>query len=104
MDTFRTIASKRDLRSYAPDPVADDLLERILEAGRLSGNAMNRQQRRLADRATIPELAGAGAGQQVEILLSFGYPPGRGDPGSRSLEEWLAAADREPLDDLVTRV
>lgn len=46
MDTYLTVVSKRDLRSYAPEPLPDELIERILQAGRISGNAMNRQQRR----------------------------------------------------------
>lgn len=169
MDTFQTIASKRDLRSYAPEPVPEEVLARVLQAGRLSGNAMNRQQRRfvvlspqardraapsvtrpsnlercaaavgivvesgqwaafdagraaqgmmlaawnegigscpnaLADRDAISELVGTEEGEEVAVVLSFGYPPGHTDPESRSLEEWLAAADREPLSKLVTRV
>lgn len=46
MDTFLTIASKRDQRSYSADPVPDDVLEQVLEAGRVSGSAKNRQDRR----------------------------------------------------------
>ena len=35
MDAFLAIASKRDERRYAPRPVPDDVVERILDAGRL---------------------------------------------------------------------
>lgn len=170
MDTFQTIASKRDLRSYAADPLPDAVLERILEAGRLSGNAMNRQQRRFvvlsegararaaelvtrasnlerctaaigivsseqgswadfdagraaqnmmlaawsegvgscpnafSDPGGISDLLGVGEGERAAILLSFGYPPAGTTPESRTLEEWLADANREPLSDLVTEV
>jgi nitroreductase len=43
MDTFLAIASRRETRSYRPDPVPDEVVRRILEAGRISGSATNRQ-------------------------------------------------------------
>ena len=43
VDTFLAIASKRDWRRYGDRPVPDDVANRILDAGRLSGSAMNRQ-------------------------------------------------------------
>jgi nitroreductase len=43
MDAFLAIASRRDERRYRPDPLPDSTVERILDAGRLSGSAKNRQ-------------------------------------------------------------
>jgi nitroreductase len=43
VDTFLAIASKRDWRSYADRQVPDEVVTRILDAGRLAGSAMNRQ-------------------------------------------------------------
>ena len=43
MDTFLTIASKRDQRAYADRDVPADLRDRILDAGRIAGSAANRQ-------------------------------------------------------------
>jgi nitroreductase len=43
MDTFLAIASKRDVRQYADAPIGAEIGERILNAGRLSGSAVNRQ-------------------------------------------------------------
>ena len=43
MDTRLAVASKRDWRSYADRPVPDDVRERILDAGRLAGSAVNKQ-------------------------------------------------------------
>jgi nitroreductase len=43
MDTFLAIASRRDERRYRPDTLPDETVERILDAGRLSGSAANRQ-------------------------------------------------------------
>ena len=44
MDTYLAIASKRDERRYAERPVPPEVVERILDAGRLSGSATNRQR------------------------------------------------------------
>ena len=43
MDTYLTIASKRDQRAYTGTPIRDDVVRRILDAGRLSGSARNAQ-------------------------------------------------------------
>ena len=43
MDTFLAIVSKRDQRQYADREIPEEVLERILQAGRLAGSAMNRQ-------------------------------------------------------------
>ena len=63
MDTFLAIASKRDERRYADRPVAPEHVERILDAGRLSGSSRNTQKwqfnpvsdTRLADAVYAPE-------------------------------------------------
>ena len=44
MDPYLAIASKRDERSYADTPVPDEVRERILDGGRLSGSSKNRQR------------------------------------------------------------
>jgi len=43
VDTYLAVASKRDWRSYADRPVPEDVQRRILDAGRVSGSANNRQ-------------------------------------------------------------
>jgi nitroreductase len=43
VDTYLAVASKRDWRSYADRPVPLDVQLRILDAGRVSGSAVNRQ-------------------------------------------------------------
>ncbi len=170
MDTYLAIASKRDWRDFADRPVPDDVVRRILDAGRLAGSAGNKQpwrflvvespetRARVADAvyaaanvrgaalvvalvgptgempafdagravqnmflvawnegvASVPngmpgadraaEALGLDGDERPRIVLSFGYPAGRIDPGSRSAEEWSAAANRRPLDDLVEPV
>ena len=44
MDVYLAVASKRDQRDYADTPIPGDVVRRILDAGRLSGNSQNKQQ------------------------------------------------------------
>ena len=44
MNTFLTIAGIRVVRDYADQPIPDDELHRILQAGRVTGSSQNRQQ------------------------------------------------------------
>lgn len=43
MDFYETVRRRLSVRSYKPDPVPEDALNRILEAGRLAPSAKNRQ-------------------------------------------------------------
>jgi len=43
VDTYLAVASKRDRRSYADRPIPEEVVRRILDAGRLAGSAVNRQ-------------------------------------------------------------
>jgi nitroreductase len=43
MDTYLAIVSKREVREYTVDPVPDATLTRLLQAGRATGSAKNRQ-------------------------------------------------------------
>jgi nitroreductase len=43
MDARLAIASKRDVREYAETPVPEDVVTRILDAGRLAGSSRNTQ-------------------------------------------------------------
>jgi nitroreductase len=43
MDTFLAIASKRDQRRYADREIPEEIVRRILDAGRIAGSAKNRQ-------------------------------------------------------------
>ncbi len=60
---YDAIVSKRDLRMYTADPIADDVLQRILQAGRMAGSAKNIEANRLivvTDQAAQDALAAAG--------------------------------------------
>jgi len=166
VDAFLAIASKRDTRRYADRPVPDDIERRILEAGRVTGSARNRQPWRflvVESRERREQLAGAvyeprnvrGAqlvvaiassasmdtgrcvqdmmlaawndgvascpngiadaekaraalgladDDQLATVLTFGYPATGHTAEKRSADEWLARADRKPLDALVERI
>jgi len=43
VDTYLAIVSKRDNRHYTSKPIPDDVVERILNAGRVTGSASNKQ-------------------------------------------------------------
>jgi nitroreductase len=43
MDTWLAVASRREVRDYADRELPEDVVERILDAGRLAGSAKNRQ-------------------------------------------------------------
>ena len=58
----------------------------------------------MPDRAAAGEVLGLDEGEEPAIVISFGYPGRPADPETRSPEEWIAAADRTPFDELVTRV
>jgi len=44
VDTFLAIASRRETRDYADTPIPEDVVHRILDAGRLSGSSRNTQR------------------------------------------------------------
>lgn len=63
-EALRALAALRAVRRYTADPVGDDLLDRVLEAGRWTGSARNRQPWRVAvvrDAARRHELSRLGA-------------------------------------------
>ena len=42
VDVYLAIASKRDQRDYAETAIPEDVVQRVLDAGRLSGNSQVR--------------------------------------------------------------
>ncbi len=101
MDTFLAIASRRDERRYLPDPLPSETVRRILDAGRLSGSAANRQPWTFVvveDRDRVERLAAAvyvpenvlRAGLVVAVLVA-GKGPVAFDAG-RATQSMLLAA------------
>ena len=88
MDTWLAVASRREVREYADRPVPPETVERILDAGRLSGSAGNRQPWRflvVGDAERREQLANAvyeppnvrGAQLVVAIVGRSGFDTGR---------------------------
>jgi nitroreductase len=44
METYAAIAAKRDERRYADRAIPDEIVERILDSGRVSGSSQNTQE------------------------------------------------------------
>jgi nitroreductase len=88
MDTWLAVASRREVREYADRELPEEVVRRILDAGRLAGSAMNRQpwrflivedpdiRARLADTVYEPTNV-CGAKLVVAILGKGGIDTGR---------------------------
>ena len=50
------------------------------------------------------EALGLAEGEELAIVLTFGYPARERDPSRRTAEEWSERANRKPLDELVERL
>jgi nitroreductase len=87
VDTYLAVASKRDERRYAARAIPEDLLQRVLDAGRLAGSAGNRQPWRFVvveSRELLDRLAGRvyepdnvrGAALAIALVPAAGRPAG----------------------------
>lgn len=105
MDAYTAIRTKRDTRAYAPRPIAAEVLERILQAGRMAGSSKNSQPCRLVvlhDAEHIRELAGCGqfathvpsAPVVVAVVLT---PDGGAFDAGRTAENMMIAAWAEGI-------
>lgn len=90
MDAYFNVVSLRAVREYADRPIEDDVLRRILQAGRATGSSQNRQQWRFyatksrsvldALAATVWEprnLEGCRAAIAVAVWSKDGFDAGR---------------------------
>ena len=64
VDAWLAIASRREVREYAPAPLGDELERRILEAGRISGSSRNTPA---VDVRGHPRRRGARAGREGRL-------------------------------------
>lgn len=65
MDAYKAIVSKRDRREYQSTPIPEEIVQRILQAGRMAGSSSNSQPIRyiiLDDRAVLETLVTSGRG------------------------------------------
>lgn len=103
MDTFLNIASRRETREFAERPLPADVVERILDAGRLAGSSQNRQPwtfvvvespervRALADAVYAP---GNILGARLVVAIVLG-PKGKSFDAGRAAQSMLLAAANE---------
>lgn len=100
MEAYKAIISKRDTRAYQDRQLPDEVLHRILTAGRMAGSSKNSQPLRfvvMKDRANIESLAACGeftapmrtAPLVVALLLREGWRPF--DAGRAAQNMMLAA-------------
>jgi nitroreductase len=96
-DLFEIIGSTRAMRRLKPDPVPDELIERILEAGVAAANSGNAQQWRflvVKDRA-IKEQVQQWYAKAFKDLIEPHYLEGEPPPGvskERYLRQYAAVA------------
>jgi nitroreductase len=101
VDAYLAIASRREVRSYSDRPVPEQIQQRILDAGRVSGSSANRQQWRfvwVTDRERLERLADTvyepgnirGCAFAVAVAMS-GKGPTSFDAGRASQNMLLAA-------------
>ena len=82
-----------------------------IDAGRVSQNMMiaawalgvGSCPNGVNDRVGLNRALRLGDDDTVATVLSFGYPARSGNPEARSAQEWIARANRRPLDELVER-
>jgi nitroreductase len=98
VDAYLAIASRREVRRYSERPVPEEVQRRIVDAGRVSGSAANRQPWRfvwVTDRGRLEQLvyeAGnvRGCAFAVAVAVS-GKGPASLDAGRASQNMLLAA-------------
>ena len=100
MDTFLAIVSRREVRDYEDRPVDAASIDRVIDAGRVSGSSKNRQPWKLLvihDRSTLDDLAAVitrptnlqGAAFAIAFVLDDGATPF--DAGRATQNMMLAA-------------
>lgn len=105
MDAYRAIIDKRDTRNFRDAPLAEDVLKRILNAGRMAGSAKNRQPVRLVvlrNKARRDELAQCGDFAQwlpeTAVAVAVVLPEGERDlDAGRVAQNLMVAAHAEGL-------
>ena len=73
-DPIELLRGLRAVREYRPDAVPGDILDDILEVGRWSGSASNRQPTEVIvvrDNTTLQKLAETGAGQAANAPMAI---------------------------------
>jgi nitroreductase len=101
VDTYLAIASKREQRAYDERPIPEDVVRRIVDAGRIAGSAANKQPWRFyvaEDRGVLERIAetvyapGNLLGARIAIVITVsGRGPAAFDAGRAAQNMTLAA-------------
>jgi nitroreductase len=94
VDAYTAIASKRDERRYADRPIPEEVVTRILDAGRLSGNSQNRQDWQfvvVSDRGALAETVWAPENVRTAALAVAIVCPRAFDAGRAAQNMMLSA-------------
>jgi nitroreductase len=109
LDTYKTIISKRDTRSFTDQPVSEDALQRILQAGRMAGSSKNSQPCRfivIDDPAQKKAIAACGdfatwvPDSPVPVLIALAVPeeaPRNEFDAGRAAQNMMVAAWSEEI-------
>lgn len=112
MDAYKAIITKRDSRSYTDEPIADDVLHRLLQAGRMAGSSKNREPFRFVvvrDKEHMAELAKCGdfsqpLGPATAAIAVCLDPDGLDFDGGRAAQNIMLAAWNEGLASCPVRI
>jgi nitroreductase len=98
MDVFLAIASRREVREYTDEPLPDDVVRRILDAGRLSGSSRNSQRWQFVvvgdHEALAATVYAPGNVRGAALAVAIAGEPGPFDVG-RAAQNMLLAAWNE---------
>src|SRR5687768_12345492 len=112
MDAYKAIVTKRDTRSYVDKQIDDDVMGRILQAGRMAGSSKNTQPVRLVvtrDREWLKEIATCGTFSQPLLAAAAGIavccaPDGSDFDAGRAAQNMMVAAWNEGIASCPTSV
>ena len=105
MDAYKAIVTKRDTRAYSDDPIPNEALNRIIEAGRMAGSSKNTQPIRLIvirNREWLKEVATCGTFSQPLLGAQAGIavcaaPNGSDFDAGRAAQNMMVAAWNDGL-------
>ena len=100
MDAYKAITTKRDTRSYTEDPIPNEVLNRVIQAGRMAGSSKNTQPIRLVvirDGDWLKEVATCGTFSQPLLTAQVGIavcasPSGSDFDAGRAAQNLMVAA------------
>ena len=112
MDAYKAIITKRDTRSYTEEAVAERVLKRLLQAGRMAGSSKNRQPVRfvaIQDKENMANVAKCGDFSEplipatAAIAVCIG-PEGMDFDAGRAAQNIMVAAWNEGLASCPVRI